>query len=107
MLHRGELVEKAVRESSIPITRLAKKLKKSRQYVYNLFDTPNVPLDMIMEIGKITGYDFSKSIPTINTKPQERKKQEDQNADYWRNKYIQTLEKYNELLSSKIRVVKR
>jgi hypothetical protein len=102
MNHRGEIIEKAIRESNIPITRVAKKLKKSRQFIYNIFDTPNVPLDLVIEIGKIINYDFAKDINLLNAKlTKEIKKNEEQTTDYWKNKYIRLLESYNELLLEK------
>ena len=89
MNHRGEIIEKASRESNIPITKIAKKLKRSRQFVYNLFETPNVPIDTVLEIGKIINRDFSKELKLSNAKPQkETKKSEENSVEYWKNKYI-------------------
>lgn len=108
MNHRGEIIEKAIRESNIPISRIAQKLKKSRQFIYNIFDTPNVPLDLVIEIGKIINYDFSKKIDFLNTKPpKEIKKPEEQTIEYWKNKYIKLLENYNELLLGKTITIKK
>jgi hypothetical protein len=102
MNHRGEVIEKAVRESNIPISRIAKQLKKSRQFVYNIFETPNVPLDLILEIGKIINYDFSSDIKLLRSKTiKENKKNEEETLEYWKNKYIRLLENYNELLIEK------
>jgi hypothetical protein len=53
MKHRGEIVEKAIRESGIPITTIAKRLGKTRQWLYLLFDNPIVPLDSVIAIGRI------------------------------------------------------
>jgi hypothetical protein len=108
MNHRGEIIEKAIRESNIPITRVAKKLKKSRQFIYNIFETPNVPLDLVIEIGKIINYDFSKEFTFLNTRAQkEIKKPDEQTAEYWKNKYIKLLENYNELLLGKTNPLKK
>lgn len=60
MQHRGELVEKAVRESGFPIAELARRMKKSRRHIYNLFENPYLSLDEILQIGKIIHYDFSE-----------------------------------------------
>ena len=62
MQHRGEIVEKVVRESGFPIAELARRLKKSRRHIYNMFQNPHLSLDEILQIGKIIHYDF-----TLNT----------------------------------------
>ena len=40
MVHRGEIVEQAVRKSGIPIATIAKRLGKSRRWMFlmNLFE---------------------------------------------------------------------
>ena len=108
MKHRGEIIEKVVRESGIPISYLAKSLKKSRQFVYNIFSNPNVPVDIIVLIGKITHHDFSQEFKDLIVAPKKYKvvssaetlNEDDQNqdADHWRTKYLEVLEKYNQLL---------
>jgi len=102
-MHKGQVIEKAVKESGISITQLAKKIKKSRQSVYNIFETQNVPLDLIIEIGKAIHYDFSKDIKQLkvySTKTDTVIAEED-NAEYWKQKYISLLEEYNQLLKAK------
>ena len=38
MQHRGEIVERAIRQSGYPISSIAKKLGKSRRWMYLMFD---------------------------------------------------------------------
>ena len=64
MEHRGEIIEKEIRESGIPLTTVAKRMGKTRQWLYLLFDNPNASLDHMLEIGKIIYHDFSKNIPS-------------------------------------------
>ncbi len=110
MQHKGEIIEKAVRESGHSITKLAQKMGKSRRWVYQIFDSAVVPIDYIMEIGKIIHYDFSQDIKGIklyvNDIPsagvQDGRYKGIMGADdseYWKEKYINLLEKYNDLLS--------
>lgn len=110
MVHRGEIVEDAIRKSGITITQVAKRLGKSRRHIYNIFDDPNVPLETILQISKITHHDFSKEIPEIKPSNNSQFLGEDDGdykttsqAEYWKNKYLELLEKYNELLE-KMRV---
>ena len=59
---RGEIVEKAVREIGVPLAEVARRMKKSRRHIYNMFENPRLSLDEILQIGKIIHYDF-----TLNT----------------------------------------
>jgi hypothetical protein len=45
--HKGEIIEKAVRESAIPISTITKKLGKSRRWMYHVFANYNTPIDTI------------------------------------------------------------
>ena len=62
MEHRGEIIEKAIRNSGMPLTSIARKIGKSRQWIYLLFQNPNVSLNIIVKIGKIIYYDFKDEI---------------------------------------------
>ncbi len=110
MVHRGEVVEKAVRQSGYSITKLANRMGKSRRHVYNIFENPNVPIDTILEIGKIIHYNFSELFPAAYDIQDSKENisehrvgypHEEETVDYWRNKYILLLEKYNDLLEQK------
>ncbi|MBK9330429.1 MAG: hypothetical protein IPM95_14270 [Sphingobacteriales bacterium] len=101
MQHKGEIVEKAVRESGIPISKVAKTLGKNRRWMYHTFKSNNISIDVILEIGKIIHHDFSKDIKgLIKYKLASDQSDEDMEnkAEFWKNKYVELLEKYNELL---------
>lgn len=112
MQHKGEILEKAVRESGIPLTKLTKKLSRSRRWIYNAFENPNLSIDYILEIGKIIHHDFSEDIVELkryrnfaaitNLEESGSITGDTQSVDYWKNKYLRMLEKYNELLEAKI-----
>jgi hypothetical protein len=106
MLHRGEIIEKVIRESGYSITTIAQKLGKSRRWMYLLFDNPNVPIDLILQIGKIIYHDFSLEFPEIikgqyvsNEDPKEYQKTND---SFWKEKYFTLLEEYNSLLKKEL-----
>ncbi len=109
MQHRGEIVEKVVRQSGIPLTQLAKKLGKSRRWIYNAFDNPTLSMDLISEIGRIIHHDFSneilefKYLNPIFTEGADITYQSlnENSAEYWKNKYLILLEKYNALLEDR------
>ena len=109
MQHKGEILEKAVRESGMPLTKLTKRLSKSRRWIYNAFENPNVSIDYILEIGKIIHHDFSEDIAELKKyrtmaalmhleNVSEIDNNDKQGQDYWKNKYLKLLEKYNQLL---------
>jgi hypothetical protein len=101
MQHRGEIIKEAIYKSGYPITELAKRMGKSRRWVYLLFENPTVLIDTILQIGIIIHYDFSNQIEGLNSQtltlrepfPNFLKEE-----DYWKNKYLKLLEDYNELL---------
>ena len=95
MVHRGAIVEKAVRRSGYSLTRIAKALEISRTTLCNRFKTPNLSGEFINKVGKLIHYDFTIELPTLK-----------KDADFTENhavmqieaKYLQLLEKYNHLL---------
>jgi predicted transcriptional regulator len=114
MQHRGEIVEKIVRESGYSITKLATKLGKSRRWMYLAFENRNLSIDVILQIGSIIHYDFSTEISdlTFYTHAQSNQVVDDSGrpflkneteAELWKNKYLDLLEKYNLLLLEKAR----
>lgn len=105
MQHRGEIIEQAIRQSGFPITIIAKKLGKSRRWMYLMFDNPQVDIETILAIGKIIHHDFSAEIkemsaisPTSFEDPENP--YNNQTKEYWKNKYLKLLEDYNELLKT-------
>ena len=106
MQHRGEIVEKAVRQSGMSLTQLTKRLGKSRRWIYNAFENPGLSLDLIHEIGKIIHHDFSTEIIDLRTPRQhvqdgaelDYQQMPENSIEFWKNKYLILLEKYNALL---------
>jgi transcriptional regulator with XRE-family HTH domain len=107
-MHKGEIIEKIVRESNIPLTQIAKKLGVTRRTIYNIFEKYNVDNDTVLKIGKIIYYDFSIQFPQLkkvniveepseiyNEKSIPELKRE---VELWKSKYIELLEEYNKLL---------
>lgn len=112
MQHKGEIIEKAVRSSGYSITKLADSLGRSRRWIYQIFESPNVPIDYILDIGRVIHHDFSDEVRELkvyrikmsNESAQEPPQGFDSyktEAEYWKNKYLTVLENYNELLLKK------
>jgi hypothetical protein len=101
MEHRGEIIEKAIRNSGIPLTSIARKVGKSRQWVYLLFQNPNVSLNVVIQIGKIIYHDFRGEIKGLTSdvnhfhEPYGEKFNEEQS---WKEKYFLLMEEHLKLL---------
>lgn len=105
MKHRGEIVEKVVRESGMPLSELARRLKKSRRHIYNMFENPKLSLDEIVEIGKIVNYDFASEFTDVRNEVGFLSDSDEKycaNSNNWKEKYIELLEKYNKLLEQQL-----
>lgn len=104
--HKGKILERAVRESGIPLTKLTKRINKSRRWIYNAFENPNLSIEYVIEIGEIIHYDFSEVLSELKKfkisvlKPSLNVDQE--YPEYWKNKYLELLEKYNQILERKL-----
>lgn len=103
--HRGEIVEKAVRESGYSLTVVSKKLGISRNTLYNKFQEANLNDDFIYKLSQIIHYDFSVNIPELNQIEKFSEVSQslfkDKNAKDYKDlysKYTDLLEKHNELM---------
>lgn len=106
-MNNGEIVEHVIRRNNISISELSRRLRVSRRSIYNWFTQKNLSYDIILQIGEVLDYDFSSDFPDkLNSRRSNTSQvyhgdfqiNELQNsANYWRNKYINLLEKYNEV----------
>ena len=114
MQHKGKIIEKAVRESEISITKLCKKLGKTTRWMYYTFENQDVSLDHIIKIGQLIHHDFSDEIKEYRSfvvksynfevsEPQVLFSSGSKNSDYWKDKYLDLLEKYNRLLADQLK----
>ena len=108
MLHRGEIIEKAIRESGYSITTIAQRLGKSRRWMYLLFENPTVSIELILQIGKIIYHDFSLEFPEIIqgnkviNEPEIKGYAIKEEISFWKEKYFTLLEEYNALLKQEL-----
>lgn len=106
--HRGEILKKVFDELNLKVATVARKVGIDRGTVYRHFDERDLSIDYIVKYGKAMNYDFSKYFPeilNITREPiEEYKKDKLSYAELeaemfkWKDKYIELLEKYNELL---------
>lgn len=112
MIHRGEIVQKAVRESGISVVKLAERIGMSRRNVYNLFENDKLNWDVIKKVGKVIHHDFRKEFEELNQEtmmtmvgdleaPSYKKYDHTmfmEELNYWKTKCIELLEQNNQLL---------
>ena len=65
MKHKGKIFEKAIRNSHLPITKIAQLAGYSSRNMYNLFEKEHLPFSLFVKVGKIIGYDFAEDLPEI------------------------------------------
>ncbi|SMC95248.1 helix-turn-helix transcriptional regulator [Pedobacter nyackensis] len=104
--NKGDVIERIVR-TKIGISELSRILHVSRTSIYNWFEHGHLNLDTICKIGQAINHDFANEFPEEfanahlhhPTETTSEKTDENYSIQYWMNKYISLLEKYNELLS--------
>jgi len=97
-VHRGQILDNAIREKGITFAAAAKRCKISRRTLYNYLENPELPWQKIIEFEENLQLDLGKyftqlrKYKSVNAEPLILK--ESQEAVYWRNKYIELLERY-------------
>jgi len=111
-LHHGQIVERIIRRNGYSISEVARLTNVNRRSVYNWFSQQQLKPNIIYKIGYVLKYDFSHEFPGMHVQDNDnsakstpllsdtllKKPSEDQVPAYWKDKYINLLEKYNELL---------
>ncbi|MCX2433216.1 MULTISPECIES: helix-turn-helix domain-containing protein [unclassified Pedobacter] len=108
-LHHGQTVERIIRRNGYSIAELARIIKVNRRSVYNWFNQRHLKPEIIFRIGSVLNHDFSSEFPSLFVKGETIGKttfhytESAENAPgledaNWKDKYIDLLEKYNELL---------
>ncbi|MDO7744642.1 MAG: helix-turn-helix domain-containing protein [Pedobacter sp.] len=110
-LHNGQIVERIIRRNGHSISELARLTKVNRRSVYNWFNQRHLKPEIIFRIGCVLNYDFSSEFPNLFSKDEfirqhapdpmdmlPKMKTAHGNVTDWKDKYIDLLEKYNQLL---------
>lgn len=97
-VHRGQILENAIREKGITFAAAAKRCKISRRTLYNYLENPELPWQKIIEFEENLQLDLGKHFTQLrkykSVKSEPLILQEPHEAVYWRNKYIELLERY-------------
>jgi len=101
-VHRGEILERVVKQSSLSIKKVIARMNISRTTYYNHINNKDLSIDIIAKYGRVIGYNFSSEFPEIkrteafiNTKEPKTFEEAMIERNTWREKYYDVLEKYN------------
>lgn len=108
----GRIIERAIRRQDVSISELSRRMNVSRRTLYNCFERRTLDKNFVCSIGTIIGYDFTKELGVdfnnenhqaenvcqVYPALSENELEDQKETDYWMQKYIQLLEKYNQLL---------
>jgi len=110
--HYGEVIERTVRRNGYSISALARSMKVNRRSIYNWFKQPKFKEEIIFKIGCALKYDFSTEFPELFVSEEFQKAfnyspaqinelltEERDKINYWKDKYINLLEEYNQILT--------
>ncbi len=109
-LHKGNILEKAVRNSGYSITKVAERLCITRTTLYNKFKESEITTDFIIRVGSAIWYNFSVDFPELSEVIQQvnerrpRVEENKLNLLELEKKYSDLLEKYNQLTSLLVNV---
>ncbi len=114
-IHVGEMIEEVIRSNRLSISDVARKIHVNRRSVYNWFKQKSLRPYTLHRICYVLVYDFSVKLPdyfkeqfiqnkdfalaTSEKKIDVETNTESNSVQYWINKYIYLLEKYNETLA--------
>ena len=96
----GQLLEKVIRKKGLNISKLAKAVGVDRRSMYNWFTEPQLKVGILEKIAEVIDHDFTAEVPTAfikNPEPDANDK-EIRDDEYWKDKYIDLLERYSDLL---------
>jgi transcriptional regulator with XRE-family HTH domain len=104
-IDRGTILKKAVKDSGITITEVARRAGYGRVTYYLHIENSDLKLDILDKYATAIGYDFRDEIPEM-VEYYERKRENslstfekiEADRDFWREEYGRILKEKNELL---------
>jgi hypothetical protein len=110
-IHIGKKIREEVDRQKIPITTFAKKINRSRNVVYNIFERESIDTSLLNKIGKILNCDFFSlySIQKEYSSPEIRNFYVSEGTPTYsrQNEEMKALQKQNEQLMSEIIYLKK
>jgi len=110
-IHRGEILQAAVKKSDLRITQIVKKAGYSRSSYYHHINDEALSYDILEAYGRAMKYDFTEDLPQMNKYMVEDPSEEYafltleeavRQRDLWKDKYYTLLEKYHLLVEERL-----
>lgn len=106
-MHMGQVLEGAIRKKGQNISELARLLQVNRRTVYHWFEQAELSQQTVEKLGAALKHDFSKEFPELFKENSEARSNPEslsieelkEKEEYWKNKYIDLLERYVDLLA--------
>lgn len=57
-VHIGKKIKEEIQQKGIPVSLFAKKINRSRNVVYDIFERESIDTELLGKIGKVLGVDF-------------------------------------------------
>ena len=67
MSHQGEILQEAVKNSGISITRIVEELGITRPTIYRKFKEETVDYNFVKKVGDVINHDFSKDFTDVQS----------------------------------------
>lgn len=118
MKHAGELVKEVIVDRGLPIAELARRLGRSRQFIYNLFEKASIDNQTLLLLRQELNYPFAELLgndpghrtykgnylsESEFTDLHEQLAQALREKELWKDKYTDLLEQMNRLLQERKR----
>jgi transcriptional regulator with XRE-family HTH domain len=101
-IHMGQLLERAIKRKGLNISEIAVALNVSRRTLYNWFRLEVIDKSIMERISSATRHDFSSGQSQASIiSPETDGSLTIKDEVYWKNKYIDLLERYSDLISGK------
>ena len=116
MTHRGEKVRLRLKDLGVKSVYVQDKIHVAKTTLYKYFNDPDLSWSVIAQIGRSINYDFRRDFPEMPIDVLQKNESitliDDDSGEYteksayelrliatkWKNKYLELLEKYAELL---------
>jgi len=116
--HYGQTVETVIRKKGYSISEIARLAHINRRSIYNWFNQKYLKTEIIYSLGLLIKHDFSVEFPELFTKKDFQDIYNHKQTDaedmilgdtatqyVWKNRYIELLEQYNQLISTHPQIV--
>jgi hypothetical protein len=105
--HIGEKIKEEVYKQEIPITVFARKIGRTRNSVYDIFERPSVQLDLLKKISAVLKCDFI-SLYSMDKYPSvESTESPSEPAGNYLDEHIDILEQKIRLLDTELQLLKK